>query len=98
LLDQAIRALQVSAASGKLARAALAGSAMVFVPAAAILGAQAMTADRGAVTAASSLESGFGSEPIVIGAKSFTEQYILAELIAALTQPRLCEQHLYGRR
>lgn len=83
LLDQLIRALQVSAASGKPGRAALAGFAMVAVPAAAILAAQAATIGPGAVVRGDDLQSGFGDEPVVIGAKSFTEQYILAEVMQA---------------
>lgn len=81
LLDQLIRALQLSAASGKAGRAALAGLAMVAVPAAAILGARAATTGPGEVVREDALQAGFGGEPVVIGAKSFTEQYILAEVI-----------------
>ena len=83
LLDQLIRALQVSAASGRPLRAALAGLAMVAVPGGAILLAQNLTNEAGPVTAGAELEAGFGGEPVVIGAKSFTEQYILADVIEA---------------
>ncbi|MGJ3231128.1 MAG: ABC transporter permease/substrate-binding protein [Oceanicaulis sp.] len=83
LLDQLIRALQVSAGSGKPLRAALAGVAMIAVPGGAILAAQAVSGGVRAVSAGAELAAGFGGEPVVIGAKSFTEQYILADVIAA---------------
>ncbi|MGX6647150.1 ABC transporter permease/substrate-binding protein [Maricaulaceae bacterium MS644] len=83
LLDQTIRALQVSASSGKRLRAALAGIAMVAVPAGAILGAQLATRDVDRMARSDDAVTGFGGEPVVIGAKSFTEQYILAEVMGA---------------
>jgi len=79
LLDQMIRALQVSASSGKPLRAALAGLAMIAVPAAAILGAGWASGGPRQVAVSDGLQAGFGGEPVVIGAKSFTEQYILAD-------------------
>ncbi|MFP4518597.1 MAG: ABC transporter permease/substrate-binding protein [Oceanicaulis sp.] len=81
LLDQLIRALQLSAASGKPARAALAGLAMLVTPAAAILGAQMTAAGPREAASGADLATGFGEDPVVVGAKSFTEQYILAELV-----------------
>ncbi|MEQ8405890.1 MAG: ABC transporter permease/substrate-binding protein [Oceanicaulis sp.] len=86
LLDQLIRALQISAASGKPFRAALAGILMIAVPAGAILGAAALTGEARQAVAGAQAQAGFGGEPVVIGAKSFTEQYILADVIEARLQ------------
>ena len=83
LLDQLIRALHLAAFSRRFMRAAFAGLAMIAIPGGAIVGAGLYSGSmsNAAVTAAQSEAAGFGDRPVTIGAKAFTEQYILAELI-----------------
>lgn len=83
LLDQLIRALHDSAEARKPMQAIIAGLAVVLVPAGAILGASLSVVDRSDSFDAGAVASGFGEEPVVIGAKSFTEQYILADVMEA---------------
>ncbi|XBQ15154.1 MAG: ABC transporter permease/substrate-binding protein [Oceanicaulis sp.] len=81
LLDQLIRAMEAGARSGRARGAIAAGLAMVIVPAAAILGAEYASSGRGFEAERGLQGSGFGERPVIVGAKSFTEQYVLAELI-----------------
>lgn len=84
LLDQLIRALHVSAEARKPLRAVLAGVAVVLIPAGLISGAALYASpERSEGFAAGSLDTGFGGDPVVIGAKAFTEQYIIAEVLEA---------------
>ncbi|PWE17476.1 ABC transporter permease [Marinicauda salina] len=86
VLDQLIRQLEVAAARRQAPRALAAGAALVAL----IAGALAPTmiprggtagAGRSAVFADDA--DAFGGEPVVIGSKSYTEQYILADVLAA---------------
>lgn len=86
LLDQLIAAMERAAASGRKLGLMLSGLVAVVIPALAIVGAQlvsnsAAPVDRSAVFQS---QSGFSGETVVIGAKSFTEQYILAEVMDRL--------------
>lgn len=84
LLDQLIRALHASAEARKPLQAILAGAAVVVIPAAAMVGASlAASGERGGAFDAAAAQTGFGDEPVIIGAKAFTEQYILAEVMGA---------------
>ena len=87
LLDQLIRALHVSAEARKPFQAMLAAAAVVVIPAAAISGAAVYVSDeRSGGFTAGAAQTGFGEDPVVIGAKAFTEQYILAEVLEARLQ------------
>ena len=84
LLDQLIRALHDSAEARKPLQAIIAGLAVVLIPAAAIFGASlAGGVDRSGRFDAGAIATRFGDDPVVIGAKSFTEQYILADVMEA---------------
>lgn len=83
LLDQLIRALHLSAEARKPLRALIAGAAVVVVPAGVIGSAMLANANTSGprFDASAATQAGFGTEPVVIGAKAFTEQYILAEVL-----------------
>ncbi|MCR9130597.1 MAG: ABC transporter permease/substrate-binding protein [Alphaproteobacteria bacterium] len=84
LLDQLIRALHVSAEARKPLQAVLAGCAVVVIPAAAMSGAALYVSDeRSGAFAAGSVDAGFGDDEVIVGAKAFTEQYIIAEVLEA---------------
>lgn len=83
LLDQLIRALHLSAEARKPLRAIIAGGAVIVVPASVIAAAMLANANTSGprFDASTAAQAGFGSEAVVIGAKAFTEQYILAEVM-----------------
>jgi osmoprotectant transport system permease protein len=83
LLDQLIRALHVSAQNRKPLQALIAGAAAVVIPAGVLLAAGlANSAAPGQrFDAAQSAEAGFSDTAVVVGAKSYTEQYILTEIL-----------------
>ncbi len=84
LIDQLIRATHEGLEARKVGQAITAAAAAVFVPAAAIIGASFYqpSIDANAVAQRNTGASVFDA-PVTIGAKSFTEQYILAEVIEA---------------
>lgn len=85
LLDQLIAAIERALKSGKPRSAIGAALATVLIPALA-LGAATLINTRpgdGVSAERARAESGLSDQPVVVGAKSFTEQYILAEVIEA---------------
>lgn len=86
VLDQLIRLLERSAARRRAGLGAIAGgaiAALVLVSLVPAMFPRLMTGGE-AGTAEAAAEAGFGSDPVVIGSKAFTEQYILAEAMGAL--------------
>lgn len=83
LLDQLIRALHVSAENRKPVRAMLAGAAALLIPAGVLIAATLANSTRAeqSFDAAQSAQAGFGDTPVVIGAKSYTEQLILTQVL-----------------
>lgn len=83
LLDQLIAACERAMQSGQRRGAILSALAVILAPAL-VLGAAVMvnrTPGDALVRQQALAETGFGESPVVVGAKSFTEQYILAEVI-----------------
>ena len=83
LLDQLIRALHVSAEARNPRAAVIAAAAAVLVPTAVLGGAVVANEASGAgrFDAARASEAGFADRPVIVGAKSYTEQYVLTEVM-----------------
>lgn len=88
LLDQLIRALHVSAQARRPLQAIIAGAAAVLIPAGVLGAAVIVNESSGAARfdAVRSAEAGFGDQPVIVGAKSYTEQYILTEVLETRLQ------------
>lgn len=84
LIDQLIRAVHDGVRARRFSQAILAAAAAVLIPGGAMVGAGLYQPDAprlASVEAASG--PSLSDAPVVIGAKAFTEQYILAEVIEA---------------
>jgi len=84
LIDQLIRTTHEGVEAKKLGQAMVAAAAAILIPAGAIIGAGLYRSD-GPTLAATQQAVGpsLTGAPVVVGAKAFTEQYILAEVIEA---------------
>ncbi len=82
LIDQLIRAVHEGVKARRMGQAVLAAAAAVLIPGAAILGAGLYQSDTPRIVSANAASGpSLADAPVVIGAKAFTEQYILAEVI-----------------
>jgi len=88
LIDQLIAAMERASRSGRRRGVVIAGLASVLLPVLAIVGADLVSRDTqaDATQQAAREATGFTQAPVVIAAKSFTEQYILAEVMGSLLQ------------
>ncbi|EAP88874.1 Substrate-binding region and inner membrane component of ABC-typeglycine betaine transport system [Oceanicaulis alexandrii HTCC2633] len=83
LLDQLIAACERAMQSGRR-RGALISALVVILAPVLVLGGAVMVnraSGEGSVGRQTQVDAGFDDGPVIIGAKSFTEQYILAEVI-----------------
>jgi glycine betaine/choline ABC-type transport system substrate-binding protein/ABC-type nitrate/sulfonate/bicarbonate transport system permease component len=86
LIDQLIRAIHEGLEARKLAQVLVAAAAAVLVPTTAIIGAGLYQPAASVATAGQAEGESIFEAPVVIGAKSFTEQYILADVLEARLQ------------
>ncbi|MGP1275466.1 MAG: ABC transporter permease/substrate-binding protein [Caulobacterales bacterium] len=87
IIDALLKLMESAAARRHAGRALLAGAGLAVITALALVPAGLLagrTDARDARAASDAAASGFGGEPVVIGAKAFTEQYILAGLMESV--------------
>ncbi|AZU03572.1 glycine betaine ABC transporter substrate-binding protein [Glycocaulis alkaliphilus] len=87
IIDGLLKLMESAAARRRAGRALVSGAALAVIAAMALMPAGLFASGGDARSARSALHAqadGFGGQPVTIGAKAFTEQYILAGLMESV--------------